>query len=49
MTMEAFSVDDAGVHVTFFKQARSVVLKRFSQTRSWYQIRVRASSAGPGK
>jgi hypothetical protein len=49
-TIEAFTIDDATgrVHLTLFKQARSVVMKKLSQTRSWYEVRVSADSTGPG-
>lgn len=49
VTLEDFTVDeDTGrVQVKMFKQARSVVMKKLSQTRSWYEIRVTADSTGP--
>jgi hypothetical protein len=37
------------VTVKLFKQARSVLLKKFSQTRSWTEVRVTASSSRRGK
>jgi 5'-3' exonuclease len=50
-TMESFAIDpDTGrVTVKLSKQARSFVLKKFSQTRKWTIIRVTASSTGPTK
>jgi hypothetical protein len=45
-----FQIDDQSkVHVRLFKQAKSIVLKKLKQTRSWYEIRVTATSTGPGK
>jgi hypothetical protein len=49
-TLEDFELDPATgtVRVTMFKQARSIIMKKFSQTRSWYEIRVTAEGSGPG-
>jgi hypothetical protein len=49
-TLEDFAIDPATGQVTvrMFKQARSVVLKKWSQTKSWYEIRITAKSKGPG-
>jgi len=44
--LEDFSVDERGtVRVTLFKQAKSYVLHNFDPTRSWYDVRVKASAA----
>lgn len=49
-TLEEFFQDETGaIHVKLFKKARSIVLKKFSQTRSWYEIRVSATGTGPTK
>jgi len=38
-------IDDQGVvHVTLSKQARSYLLRRFSQTKGWYNVRVSVSA-----
>ncbi len=43
--LDEFSVDDAGVvHVTVSKQAKSYVLHNFEKTRSWYEVRLRATA-----
>ena len=42
--LDAFSIDDKGIHVTVFKRAKSYVLYKFSQTRHWYDVRVSASA-----
>jgi hypothetical protein len=49
--LESFQIDEATrtVTVKLVKEARSLVLKKFKQTKSWYVIRVTASSAGPNK
>jgi hypothetical protein len=49
--LESFDLDPATgtVTVKLVKEARSIVLKKFKQTKNWYVIRVTASSAGPNK
>lgn len=43
--LESFGVDEQGmVSVTMFKEARSVLLKKWSVTESWYEIRVSATA-----
>lgn len=43
--LEAFEIDEQGlVKVTMFKQARSVLLKKWSATKSWYEIKVSATA-----
>lgn len=49
-TVQNFQIDDKGVvHVTLEKQARSVLLKNIDRFKSWYDVRVSVTSAGPGK
>lgn len=50
-TLEHFELDpDTGkVTVTLFKQARSFILKKFTQTRKWTEVRVTATSSGSAK
>jgi type II secretory pathway component PulL len=49
--LESFDFDPATSTVTvkLVKEARSIVMKKIKQTKSWYVIRVTASSAGPNK
>lgn len=48
--LQEFTLDDQGrIHVRLFKEARSIVLKKLSQTKSWYEIRVSATGSGPAK
>ncbi len=43
--LKAFGVDHQGVvHVTVERQARSLVLKRWSSVEDWYDVEVDASS-----
>lgn len=51
VAIEEFSVDPATgiVTVKVFKEARSVILKKWSVTKSWYEIRVTAEGETPGK
>lgn len=51
VVIEEFSIDpESGVvTVKVFKEARSVVLKKWSTTKSWYEIRVTATGETPGK
>jgi Flp pilus assembly protein TadG len=43
--LKAFTVDTQGiVHVTVQREARSLVLKRWSQAEDWYDVEVDASS-----
>ena len=43
--LDEFYVDDAGaVHVTVSKQAKSYLLHNFEKTRSWYEVRLRATA-----
>lgn len=51
VSIEEFGVDpESGVvTVKVFKEARSVLLKKWSTTRSWYEIRVTATGETPGK
>lgn len=45
VVLEDFAIDEAGtVTVKMFKEARSVLLKKWSVTKSWYEIRVSASA-----
>jgi len=45
-TLEKFDIDGQGVvRVTLFKQAKSYLLHKFEQTRSWYDVRVSTSAA----
>jgi hypothetical protein len=40
-----FQIDEAGrIHVTLSKQAKSYLLHRFDQTRSWYDVRLAATA-----
>lgn len=50
-TIEVFEVDEptGTVKVKLFRQSRSFLLKKFSQTRKFTEIRVTATSTGPGK
>lgn len=44
-TLEAFTVDEQGrAHITVRKEARSFVLKKWSKTKKWYDIKVSATS-----
>jgi hypothetical protein len=46
-TLDEFFLDEAGlVHVTVSKRAKSYLLHNFERTRSWYEVRLRAT-AGP--
>lgn len=46
--IEEFAIDEAGVvTVKVFKEARSVLLKKWSTTKSWYEIRVTATGETP--
>ena len=48
-TLEAYSVDQTGnIKVTVRKEARSFVLKKWSQTESWYDVKVTVTNK-PGK
>ena len=48
-TLEEYSVDQAGaIKVTVRKEARSFVLKKWSQTKSWYDVKVTVTNE-PGK
>jgi hypothetical protein len=48
--LQEFGLDEQGrIHVRLFKEARSIVLKKISQTKSWYEIRVSATGSGPTK
>jgi len=51
VAIEEFTVDPATgvVTVKVFKQARSLVLKNWGPTKSWYEIRVTAAGETPGK
>ena len=43
--LKAFSVDLQGaVHVTVEREARSLVMKRWSQAEDWYDVEVEAAS-----
>ena len=45
-----FGLDEQGrIRVSLFKEARSILLKKLSQTKSWYEIRVSATGSGPTK
>ena len=46
MRLDAFDVSDAGVvRVAVSKEADSLVLDRFEQTRDWYSVEVTAESS----
>lgn len=48
--LQEFTVDEQGrIHVRLFKEARSILLKKISQTKSWYEIGVSATGSGPAK
>lgn len=48
--LQEFGLDEQGrIHVRLFKEARSILLKKISQTKSWYEIRVSATGTGPTK
>ena len=48
--LDEFYVDDAGaVHVTVSKQAKSYLLHNFEKTRSWYEVRLRATAEPAGR
>lgn len=51
VAIEAFTVDPSTgvVTVKVFKEARSLFLKNWDTTKSWYEIRVTASGETPGK
>ena len=42
--LEAFSIDDQGVHVTLSKQAKSYLLHNFGATKDWYNVRITATA-----
>lgn len=45
-TLAEFDVDDQGtVHVTVEGQAKSYVLRKFDQTKGWYDVKVKATAA----
>jgi Flp pilus assembly protein TadG len=44
-TLEAFSIEQQGsIKVTVRKEARSFVLKKWSRTESWYDVKVSVTS-----
>jgi hypothetical protein len=49
-TVQAFEIDSQNVvHVTVYKQARSVLLRKWNKLKSWYDVRVSVTSASRGK
>lgn len=48
VTLTAFEIRDAQhVYVTVYRQAKSYLLRRFDQTRDWYDISVKADALPP--
>ena len=43
--LKSFSIDQAGVHVTVERQARSLLLKKVKQFESWYDVEVSATAS----
>lgn len=43
--LKSFSVDQAGVHVTVERPARSLLLKKVKQLESWYDVEVSATAS----
>jgi hypothetical protein len=48
-TLTGFTVDEQGfAHVIVFRRARSVLLKKWSRTRPWYEVKVAATGTKGG-
>lgn len=46
VSIEAFGVEQGEVRVTMARKARSLVLKSWGRTKSWYDVRVTATARG---
>jgi hypothetical protein len=45
VVLESFTVDHRGLRVTVLRKARSLVLKKWDQTKTWYDVRVTATAS----